>query len=561
MQTETRGALEYVADPHSPFLPLRMREYQRYGFGIRLPKRFVKEPDTSIWPFDDLRLRTAVSRAEPQFWNADAGLITIMGSFNPGPHIGIVDLSFLGHVQFAEVMSSKVDYSREFVSLVQEIARYHNLLIHSIDGVSSVPHSQQISEKDSWFALYLQLSTIMRGTILKDAVETILANPGHHITQEISWVKLHKTFPLPPYMPAISRGVRQLGLRRRGPLSAIMSGGTPSALPYKVTRETMDTLENRFAKAVLQDLVHAIEQLQLVARSLKKTVLMFELDAWRGTLSSWLHAPLWQQVGDLLYVPTNSQQLIKNEGYRQLLSIYEQLLLAIEKPWGMPDLDTEGLLGPIRPVFKLYEYWCLLTVLEQLHVMFDDPHTTPILEGSVIQSVSGGFRIPYGLLSEYQISGGMQLRLYYNKEFSNGRDPTTRSYSVTLQPDISIEVTRAGKSSWIHLDAKYSVRTDVQQDMLEQAQVRDFQNHDIYKMHTYLDAICGTEGAYILYPGEDNAPVLFGKRESAVIPGVGAISLRPKSSDGRHLLRNFLQQVIAELAKTMGSENEPGGPD
>ena len=48
---------------------------------------------------------------------------------------------------------------------------------------------------------------------------------------------------------------------------------------------------------------------------------------------------------------------------------------------------------------------------------------------------------------------------------------------------------------------------------------------DLYKMHTYKDAILKTEGAYVFYPG--NKCEIFRVSENETIPSVGAFPLTP----------------------------------
>jgi hypothetical protein len=74
-----------------------------------------------------------------------------------------------------------------------------------------------------------------------------------------------------------------------------------------------------------------------------------------------------------------------------------------------------------------------------------------------------------------------------------------------------------------------------------------YKNVDLYKMHTYKDAIRRSGGAYVLYPGISNEDEPF-RGFHEIIPGVGAFSLRPnnegESSDN---IKQFIDKVIDNL--------------
>lgn len=74
-----------------------------------------------------------------------------------------------------------------------------------------------------------------------------------------------------------------------------------------------------------------------------------------------------------------------------------------------------------------------------------------------------------------------------------------------------------------------------------------FKNIDLYKMHSYKDAIRRSGGAYILYPGKSNDKTTFqGFHE--IIPGVGAFSLRPNNErEATENIKTFIDKVIENL--------------
>ena len=57
---------------------------------------------------------------------------------------------------------------------------------------------------------------------------------------------------------------------------------------------------------------------------------------------------------------------------------------------------------------------------------------------------------------------------------------------------------------------------------------QSYKNEDVYKMHTYKDAINNTEGAYVIYPGDKDVEIF--KEKEKLIPSVGAFPLTPGNS-------------------------------
>ena len=89
-------------------------------------------------------------------------------------------------------------------------------------------------------------------------------------------------------------------------------------------------------------------------------------------------------------------------------------------------------------------------------------------------------------------------------------------------------------------------------------------NADLYKMHTYNEAIRRTVGSYVLYPGSDvrtdyqrhgdNRNVY--RRYHEIIPGIGAFALKPKAGSdnvdvgGVECLRRFFYDfLVHQLSK------------
>jgi hypothetical protein len=126
--------------------------------------------------------------------------------------------------------------------------------------------------------------------------------------------------------------------------------------------------------------------------------------------------------------------------------------------------------------------------------------------------------------------------------------------------------------TYLHLDAKFRVEAlsqlfgkeyvpddesdipeEIQQELDEEyhetASADIYKRGDLYKMHTYNDAIRRTVGSYVLYPGKDKVNEKF-PRYHEILPGVGAFAIRPDFVNGESAavgtasLKEFIDDVL-----------------
>jgi uncharacterized protein len=185
-----------------------------------------------------------------------------------------------------------------------------------------------------------------------------------------------------------------------------------------------------------------------------------------------------------------------------------------------------------KDIAELYELWCYFAVASALDGLLGRPVATDRPRADDL-SVS----VPRA----YVVQWSDGTRLSYNVSFSRTQVVGRRSYSVTLRPDITLDV-RTGPNAGLHLfDAKFKLtmadtllapeRSDT-----DEAEERHgtFKRGDLYKMHAYRDAIVGARSVWILYPGDETRffPIAGDGIRSAemlpsVVDGVGAIPLQP----------------------------------
>jgi predicted component of viral defense system (DUF524 family) len=148
--------------------------------------------------------------------------------------------------------------------------------------------------------------------------------------------------------------------------------------------------------------------------------------------------------------------------------------------------------------------------------------------------------------------------LFYNPRFARSQ-PERYSYSVPLRPDIALHIP-SGANAGLHLlDAKFRVdqittvlgtSEDESPDEAAAERRGQFKRGDLYKMHTYHDAIPGARSVWILYPGTETRffSVTGDVHEQAsdlpgLVEGVGALSCVPGST-GQAGISSLLRSLL-----------------
>ena len=222
--------------------------------------------------------------------------------------------------------------------------------------------------------------------------------------------------------------------------------------------------------------------------------------------------------------------LLKRSGYRQLLELYRQYSSS-KRPAFFRDLQ-EAI--DSRDVATLYEYWCFFELVRRFEEELGWGEPKLKLE------VWGGGELAWNVTAGF----GDGRKLVYNERFGRGRE---RSYSVALRPDF---VLHEGGKATVIFDAKF--RFDVRSLPREQEDRYDedvasgdvermVKHADLYKMHTYRDALKTVRAAVALFPGSEGSGVFYDREmaeerkgvELAALldekwPGVGAIPLVPE---------------------------------
>jgi predicted component of viral defense system (DUF524 family) len=267
--------------------------------------------------------------------------------------------------------------------------------------------------------------------------------------------------------------------------------------------------------------------------------------------------------------------------------------LSLELPWKRGRDFADGLLGDVRPVNEIYEYWCFFVLRRTLKEICAAELPS---NGSFISVTRDGLQVGLQkgkrsrLSFTYKTMGPRVLRvcLFYNRRFRRPNRTLISwegSYTAFFDPDYSLLVTviegEQTRRHWLHFDAKYRLEVsevetlfapvdpgdaeggaEEEETEYDREITRLHKRDDLFKMHTYRDGILSSRGAYILFPGDGAGVRLAGARQNLFIrhpsafggapayrfPSVGAFDLCP-GRDGaqRAVLQEFLVGVFDAL--------------
>ncbi|HLJ88555.1 MAG TPA: DUF2357 domain-containing protein [Candidatus Angelobacter sp.] len=291
---------------------------------------------------------------------------------------------------------------------------------------------------------------------------------------------------------------------------------------------SFDTPENRFVKHVLG------ECLALIYRFIDHPKLHDSLRADCRTMLGLLDqsTSFLAEVGQLSGFNAPSQALAKSDGYRDVFSFWGDLTRHVSLP--LTALETAKLLEG-RDMAMLYEYWVFLKVLEATCVVTG--MTTS--KRPEIHRDELGESLVVGLSSTV----GSGIRVRFNPTFTRTKG---NAYTTPLRPDVIVE---CGSVRYA-FDAKYRLDYFESGEAGADDESATYKRADLYKMHTYRDAITNLQAAFAVYPGTEF--VFFdrtGKRHKSPdtmsqSDGVGAVPLRPSDVDPASALRSVLHKLL-----------------
>lgn len=546
---------------------MRFESYGKLNAKPKFPTIFREEQKNSLI-FEEWRIQTEKDSTS-----------SLQGTLNFHSYVG---KSFFnvkigefesGSIPF-EVRSRKIGYQDQYPAMISDLSEASSSLI--LDSKAPLYQRYDFSDRKrrSYYEDFMFVEYLFRSSNLPEAYEYIRKNVYNLLEQKDREVSTSFASNFGPReLIDIAAQPGNLYHLEESPSywPKEMNNFFPLKIKQRIYHETVDTPENRLVKHFL----YSIESLLIEIRKHSPPgYIKDRVKEFTSILNEYLSDDWLQDVNSLRYMPSNSQVLQKKEGYRSVFQFFLNFEFSFHFEW----VEINHLLqGYNRRLSELYEYWCYFKIINVLsNLSRENIDVEQLFERRGGKKWS--FKIRRGKSSGKKFSLSLNgqiifLTLWYNKRFSR-RTKKNPSYSLPFKPDYSLLVQTSNKEFFIHFDAKYRSEVDVlnfyeqigkqplnkeknnerqSTDEIEEKRIidrdnseettRTYKDGDIYKMHTYKDAILKSEGAYILYPGDKQA--LFKVCDYHQIPSVGAFPLTPgKNGDEEKELEEFLIAVL-----------------
>lgn len=349
---------------------------------------------------------------------------------------------------------------------------------------------------------------------LRDAWNTIHGRPHRTLTDHPQIVPISEASEADPdVMLSVLMNPDRWVKARNIPLAHRLRGHAPTDVWQRRPEESLDTPENRFVLAFLRSVLAAAQRLPSErwwsSVSVERQQAIMEVQA---ILRRALESPLFAEVGDMHRIPASSRILMRREGYRQMLHLWRLFNMASRPFFGALQRAID-----VRDIATLYEMWAFFALVEEIQVALD---ITPELDLDISDDS--------GLGRNSRARFGTAGTLVYNQ--------SRKGYSVTFRPDF---LWLRNSKPEVALDAKFRMDRRAFSDPEDESPESAVQVSDLYKMHTYRDAL-GLQAAVVVYPGDSDcfyhttASADDGHSLTAILTGsahgVGALPLIPDQS-------------------------------
>ena len=491
--------------------------------------------------------------------------------------LNVVDMDTLesaGRVSL-EIRSTKSDYKSDYRIMLDEIAEYYTDLV--LQQGSPVTQRLEIDQTCSSKTLYQRFSfvrSLIDSEAFSEAIHKIISNPVRkwtdaNIERNIVGVRRFtrkniRQIASAPDRVRLSEG-KLAGIPKR--LSSV-----PRTIEVEYKRDTTDNQENQFVKFVLRTFVNFCSEIKGYANATEQ--LKAEANQTMEHLYCHLDHQFFRQISQPTHLNMNSPVLQRKEGYREVLQAWLLFDLAAKLNWeGGDDVYDAGK----KNVATLYEYWLFFKLLELVSEFF---HIERTAKKALVEMDNDGINLSLKQGRMRMVSGQQEtfsrllnVAFYYNRTFNRvdkDDDPIHKagSWTMTMRPDYTLSLWPGQISEeeaeqqelivHIHFDAKYRLNKviledkdtgkDIGEELAEEKQEQElkiYKRGDLLKMHAYKDAIRRTNGAYVLYPGDENRE-MRGFHE--IVPGLGAFKIRPGHwLEDSVFLKQFLDEVKSHL--------------
>lgn len=436
-----------------------------------------------------------------------------------------------------EVRSKKIDYMEEYPAMIADLSKIASGLIYKSKSPLYQEFQLDITKNKTKYEDFMLLEYLFRSENLPSTFEYLSKNLYSNLEETVETVPTSLASNIGPNeLVNMISSPKYLIKPKKNYNSNVhnkLKGYMPSSINEINYQDNIDTLENKFFKYFLEMVNYIIDEcLKMVDEGYVKEKLL----NFHDEINYYLSQKFFKDISKMDYAPLNSQVLQKKEGYRDIFEYFLMLEFSFKLNWNELSNDFKGY---EKKLSELYEYWCyfkLIKILKELtntKINFEDIYEINEDKWSIKLHENRKSKLKF-------VYKNIKLELLYIKKFN--QKSIDKSYSLPFKPDFTIIFINNDKQYLIHFDAKYRINGN-----LFKEDENIYKNPDIYKMHTYKDALKNTIGAYIFYPG--TIKQIF-KESYNIVPSVGAFPLNPKcSKDNEKEISKFLIEIFNEISK------------
>lgn len=445
-----------------------------------------------------------------------------------------IDDNFRDLVFSFEVFPTKLDYRKDFKSIIQDIEQEYPLLV--LDFLRKTYLNFRSGSTNTTDLIWWQIFGGLYNEII-DACKHILSKPHSRLVEEICHVKRERIKVLTPQLA--EDVIRHKHLANRY---------------YEIRNKTLspDTTENQFLKYAIRQILRKYHRIRIYIVQNFKISPEFnsELEQIERTLVQISNHPLFRGVSEYRGMRQESLVLQKATGYS---TIYRSWIILNH---GMTFLEGIQKIE-LKNIADLYQIWCFLEMKKIIQSILgkDKPDDVKL---ATIEADGFVFKFASGRKSEISFvkNNGDVIYLYHDYQFYSTGSHEVKSHTVDQRPDIVLRVTKndlrdAYGFTYLY-DAKYRLQSDLSDD------APDYPPDDaINQMHRYRDAIYYQNkevnkpekeiiGGYILFPGKGEHADIKNSYYQKSIPqvNIGAYPLAPNDLYNRSLLEEHLKTIL-----------------
>lgn len=441
-----------------------------------------------------------------------------------------------------EVRSRKIDYYKEYPAMIADLSQYASGILFERNSPAYQFFEFADKSKNTFYEDFMYLEYLFLDENLPSTFEYLSKNLYSQLEefQEEVPLSLASNVGANELLDIVTDPENLYKLNNDSPLlkDSIWqktNGWVPIQMEVIRYRDNIDTVENRFYKNFIESIDYLISNL---LENVEEGYVKDKLLDYREKTHHYLSQEYFKEIGMMNYAPLNSQILQKREGYRNILEYFLMLEFNFRMKW---DEVSDDIRGFEKRLSNLYEIWCYFELLKIIENLTD--HKVNLEDVFNINKENWTITLKQDNESiqkfNYELDGKeFQIELMYNKIFSD--NPIYKSYSVELHPDYTLKINLEEETYFLHFDAKYKFNLKKFTDN------KISKNEDIDKMHTYIDAIINSIGAFVLFPG--NSESIYKQNKENSIHSVGAFPLKPGDSIiNENRITGFIKSLLSDL--------------